>query len=158
MELKQTEVFQINTPQGILNVRIGGVIDRMDSQDGILRIIYYKTGKEKGNATSLEALFISAKERPYHAFQAFLYACIMSRKLQVNGCTKKIVPALYYIQKSADESYKPTITIGGKENEVTDFAEQYEKEFRERLQSLLEEIFDPEVPFTQTEIEDHCKQ
>ena len=157
MELRQTEVFQIKTPQGILNVRIGGVIDRMDSKDGILRIIDYKTGKEKGNATSLEALFTSAKERPYHAFQAFLYACIMSRKLQDNGCTKKIVPALYYIQKSADESYKPTITIGGKENEVTDFAEQYEKEFRERLQSLLEEIFDPEVPFTQTEIEDHCK-
>ena len=69
----------------------------------------------------------------------------------------KIQPTLYYIQKSADESYEPTITVGGKGNEVNDFAEQYEKEFRERLQSLLEEIFNPEVPFMQTEIEDHCK-
>ncbi len=157
MELKRTEIFPVKTPQGILNVRIGGVIDRMDSKGDTMRIIDYKTGKEKGNATNLEALFVSARERPYHAFQAFLYACIMSRKLQEKGQNMKIQPALYYIQKSADESYEPTITVGGKGNEVNDFAEQYEKEFRERLQSLLEEIFNPEVPFMQTEIEDHCK-
>jgi hypothetical protein len=122
-----------------------------------MRIIDYKTGKEKGNATTLETLFVSAKDRPYHAFQAFLYACIMSGKLQEKGRNMKIQPALYYIQKSADESYEPTITVGGKGNEVNDFAEQYEKEFRERLQTLLEEIFNPEVPFKQTEVEDHCK-
>ena len=32
----------------------------------------------------------------------------------------------------------------------------YEDEFREGLQKLLDEIFNPEVDFTQTEVEEKC--
>jgi len=155
MEKTSTEVFEVQTTQGTLHIRLGGVIDRLDSQNDTLRIIDYKTGTDKGNAASIEALFTPASNRQYHIFQAMLYACIMSRQLRDAGKDLLIQPALYYIPNSAVESYEPVIKVEYKE--VTDFAQQHEQEFRERLQTLLEELVNPEVPFTQTPFDDHCK-
>ena len=38
------EDIEIKTPKGIIKSRIGGIIDRLDSKDGTLRIVDYKTG------------------------------------------------------------------------------------------------------------------
>ena len=158
MEIRQTELFPVKLSDGVLNVRIGGDIDRMDSKDGSLRVLDYKTGSDKGGSPSIEALFTPAKDRKYHIFQAFLYACIVSRKLREEGKSMPILPALYYIPNSYDASYRPEIKIGSRPAEsVTDFALQFEKEYREHLQTLLEEIFNPEISFRQTDILDHCK-
>ena len=158
MEVRRTEVFSVKTPNGNLNVRIGGDIDRMDSKDGAWRVLDYKTGSDKGSAASIEALFTPAKDRKYHIFQAFLYASIICGKLRGEGKNVPVAPALYYIPNSYDSSYRPEIMIGGKQVEsVSDFATQFEKEYREYLQKLLEEIFNPNIPFRQTDILDHCK-
>ena len=39
-----SEDIDIRTPRGILKSRIGGIIDRLDTKDGTLRIVDYKTG------------------------------------------------------------------------------------------------------------------
>ena len=78
----------------------------------------------------------------------------MSRKQDM-----KVSPALLYIHKAASDDYSPVITLKEPHEEasqVTDYS-LFETEFRECLESLLDEIFHPEVDFTQTEIEDHCK-
>ena len=43
-----------------------------------------------------------------------------------------------------------------KPKEPVDNFAQYEGDFRENLKTLLEDIFNPDISFTQTEIEDKC--
>ena len=38
------EDVEIQTPKGVIRSRMGGIIDRMDSKDNVLRIVDYKTG------------------------------------------------------------------------------------------------------------------
>lgn len=149
IERQVSEVMEINTCGGKLELNLGGTIDRLDSKDGTLRIVDYKTGGVPKSLKSIEQLFTPADGRPNYIFQTFLYAAIISRKQAM-----KVAPALLYIHKAASDSYEPVIRIG-RNTPVSDFS-TYEKEFRERLQDLLEEIFNPDIPFTQTEEEKRC--
>ncbi|MCR1857930.1 PD-(D/E)XK nuclease family protein, partial [Phocaeicola vulgatus] len=140
--------------KGVIKSRIGGIIDRMDSKDGTLRIVDYKTGGDADTPPHVESLFIPDKKRSNYVFQTFLYAAIMCRKQP----TMKIAPALLYIHRAATETYSLVIQMGEprKPKEAVEDFSKYEKEYRERLQGLLEEIFNPEKSFTQTEIIEKC--
>lgn len=153
-EMEVDEPIDIQTPKGVIKSRIGGIIDRMDSKDGTLRIVDYKTGGDADTPPHVESLFIPDKKRSNYVFQTFLYAAIMCRKQP----TMKIAPALLYIHRAATETYSPVIQMGEprKPKEAVEDFSKYEKEYRERLQGLLEEIFNPEKSFTQTEIIDKC--
>ena len=151
-EMEVYEEVTVHSPVRDFTTRIGGFIDRMDSKDGVLRIVDYKTGGSPDAPNSLDSLFVPDKKRSGYIFQTFLYACIMSKL-----SPQKIAPALLYIHRAASDDYSPIIKI--KEDkaveEVTDFS-IYEARFREKLQKLLDEIFHPDIPFTQTEIEEKC--
>lgn len=153
-EMEVDEPIDIQTPKGVIKSRIGGIIDRMDSKDGTLRIVDYKTGGDADTPPHVESLFIPDKKRSNYVFQTFLYAAIMCRKQP----TMKIAPALLYIHRAATETYSPVIQMGEprKPKEAVEDFSKYEKEYRERLQGLLEEIFNPEKSFTQTEIIKKC--
>lgn len=153
-EMEVDEPIDIQTPKGVIKSRIGGIIDRMDSKDGTLRIVDYKTGGDTDTPPHVESLFIPDKKRSNYVFQTFLYAAIMCRKQP----TMKIAPALLYIHRAATETYSPVIQMGEprKPKEAVEDFSKYEKEYRERLQGLLEEIFNPEKSFAQTEIIEKC--
>ena len=153
-EMEVDEPIDIQTPKGVIKSRIGGIIDRMDSKDGTLRIVDYKTGGDADTPPHVESLFIPDKKRSNYVFQTFLYAAIMCRKQP----TMKIAPALLYIHRAATETYSLVIQMGEprKPKEAVEDFSKYEKEYRERLQGLLEEIFNPEKSFTQTEIIEKC--
>ena len=153
-EMEVDEPIDIQTPKGVIKSHIGGIIDRMDSKDGTLRIVDYKTGGDADTPPHVESLFIPDKKRSNYVFQTFLYAAIMCRKQP----TMKIAPALLYIHRAATETYSPVIQMGEprKPKEAVEDFSKYEKEYRERLQGLLEEIFNPEKSFTQTEIIEKC--
>lgn len=153
-EMEVDEPIDIQTPKGVIKSRIGGIIDRMDSKDGTLRIVDYKTGGDADTPPHVESLFIPDKKRSNYVFQTFLYAAIMCRKQP----TMKIAPALLYIHRAATETYSPVIQMGEprKPKEAVEDFSKYEKEYRERLQGLLEEIFNPEKSFKQTEIIEKC--
>ena len=154
MEQKVTETLEIETPSGMLPLNIGGTIDRMDSKGDTLRIVDYKTGGTPKTPESIEQLFTPADNRPNYIFQTFLYAAIMCRKQGL-----KVAPSLLYIHRAASESYSPVIEMGAPHQPkvpVNNFA-FYEDEFRERLSALLQEIYNPEEPFTQTEDAKKCE-
>ena len=153
-EMEVDEPIDIQTPKGVIKSRIGGIIDRMDSKDGTLRIVDYKTGGDADTPPHVESLFIPDKKRSNYVFQTFLYAAIMCRKQP----TMKIAPALLYIHRAATETYSPVIQMGEprKPKEAVEDFSKYEKEYRERLQGLLEEIFNPEKSFAQTEFIEKC--
>ena len=148
MEKKVSEKITIQTALGPLTLRLGGTIDRMDAKEGTLRIVDYKTGGSPKIPANIEQLFTPSETRPNYIFQTFLYAAIMSRKQLL-----MVAPALLYIHRAASESYSPVIEMGEPRKPkipVNNFA-FFEDEFRERLQALLEEIFDEKELFTQTE-------
>lgn len=154
MEKKVQEEVTVNTPESPIKIRIGGTIDRMDCKGDTLRIVDYKTGGSPKTPTNIEQLFTPAEGRPNYIFQTFLYAAIMSKQQSL-----KVAPALLYIHRAANESYSPVIEMGEPRKPkipVNNFA-FFEDEFRERLQTLLEEIFGNETPFTQTENTKVCE-
>lgn len=154
MEKKVTEIIEIETPQGKLALNIGGTIDRIDSKDDTLRIVDYKTGGSPKTPENIKQLFTPADGRPNYIFQTFLYASIMCRKQSL-----KVAPSLLYIHQAASETYSPVIEMGEARQPkmpVNNFA-FYEDEFRERLQTLLQEIYNPEEAFTQTEDTKKCE-
>ena len=153
MEKKVSEKITIQTALGPLTLRLGGTIDRMDAKEGTLRIVDYKTGGSPKTPANIEQLFTPSETRPNYIFQTFLYAAIMSRKQPL-----MVAPALLYIHRAASESYSPVIEMGEPRKPkipVNNFA-FFEDEFRERLQALLEEIFDEKELFTQTEDMKKC--
>ena len=138
-------------------IRLKGIIDRLDSKDGILRIVDYKTGTDKGHPKSMDALFppTSAKDRMSQAFQIFYYAYIMS--FQPEFSQYRLAPTLLYTRSSskptADDIY---YSVGG--NTIKDFTGQYGQEFEERLKGIIQDIFNPDIPFEPTDDKEACKR
>lgn len=137
-----TETLMVPTADGTLPVKIGGTIDRIDSRDGVLRIIDYKTGGKPPRASDMDAVF-KDKRRDGRIFQTFLYASVMCHKQ-----AKKVSPGLLLIHRAASNDFSTDILFG--KEKVSDFSE-LDADFREHLQALLFEIFDTNVPFKQTE-------
>lgn len=154
MELPVVEDIDIQTPKGIIKSRIGGTVDRMDSKGDVLRIVDYKTGGSPKAFPNLEALFTPSEMRPNYIFQTFLYAAIVQRKQKL-----KVAPSLLYIHRAASENYSPVIEMGEarKEKVPVDNFSIYEADFRELLNGLLSEIFNPEEAFFQTEFPKQCE-
>lgn len=153
MEKLVWEKITIQTARGPLTLRLGGTIDRMDAKEDTLRVVDYKTGGSPKTPANIEQLFTPSETRPNYIFQTFLYAAIMAQKQ-----TLKVAPALLYIHRAASESYSPVVEMGEPRKPkipVNNFA-FFEDEFRERLQALLEEIFDENETFTQTEDTKKC--
>ena len=156
-EQRVMEDVEIQTPKGAIRSRMGGIIDRMDSKDNVLRIVDYKTGGKADTPPSVESLFTPGPKRSNYVFQTFLYAAIVCRKLRERNDDRKVAPALLYIHRAAAEDYSPVVQLKESYNKTTpveDFS-LLEEEFRTRLQALLEEIFNPDLSFSQTE-EDRC--
>lgn len=152
------ENIEICTPTGDIQSRIGGIIDRIDSKGESLRIVDYKTGGDADTPANVQSLFIPDKKRSNYVFQTFLYASIVCKKLREKNDSRLVAPALLYINRAASENYSPVIQMGEprKPKEPVDNFAQHEGDFRENLKTLLEDIFNPDISFTQTEIEDKC--
>lgn len=152
------ENIEICTSTGDIQSRIGGIIDRIDSKGESLRIVDYKTGGDANTPANVQSLFIPDKKRSNYVFQTFLYASIVCKKLREKNDSRLVAPALLYIHRAASENYSPVIQMGEprKPKEPVDNFAQYEGDFRENLKTLLEDIFNPDISFTQTEIEDKC--
>lgn len=152
------ENIEICTSTGNIQSRIGGIIDRIDSKGESLRIVDYKTGGDADTPANVQSLFIPDKKRSNYVFQTFLYASIVCKKLREKNDSRLVAPALLYIHRAASENYSPVIQMGEprKPKEPVDNFAQYEGDFRENLKTLLEDIFNPDISFTQTEIEDKC--
>lgn len=152
------ENIEIYTPTEDIQSRIGGIIDRIDSKGESLRIVDYKTGGDADTPANVQSLFIPDKKRSNYVFQTFLYASIVCKKLREKNDNRLVAPALLYIHRAASENYSPVIQMGEprKPKEPVDNFAQHEGDFRENLKTLLEDIFNPDISFTQTEIEDKC--
>lgn len=144
-------------PGALYDVRLQGIIDRMDSKDNILRIVDYKTGRDKGTPKSLDDLFPPTvyKNRNSHAFQIMYYAYVLSKQEKFSD--KKLAPVLLYTRSSSKPA-KEDIFYRIGTDVIYDFKTQLGREFEEKLMELISEIFNPDVPFSPTDdIEKTCR-
>lgn len=132
-------------------VGLKGIIDRIDRKDGKVRVLDYKTGQDEKRFESLESLFDRDNlRRNKAAMQTLLYSLLY---LNINPQEEgRIIPGLYNsrelfsagfdvrLEIKADRGYQPV-------QDVRDYAPEY----MQHLGKLLEEIFSPEIPFTQTD-------
>ncbi len=127
-----------------LEISFKGSIDRIDRVGDSVRIIDYKTGKGETTFREMATLFDASKnKRPYQILQVLIYGLFY---LQENPGTV-ISPALYYL-RSVYDRFEPVIRYD--KHPVSDLSLLL-PEFRHHFDALLEEIFNPALPFRQTE-------
>lgn len=136
-------------------VSLKGIIDRVDEVSGHTRIIDYKTGKGVLRYKEMKDLFDKEmKDRPKAVMQVFMY----SHLYMLDHPDKILEPGIYYLRNLFDTKFDPDVISksGRGDGRITDFSE-YRPEFTGYFDACLEEIFDPQVPFSQTPTGEACK-
>lgn len=138
-------------------VQLKGFIDRIDAPASGLRIVDYKTGSGTLVFDTVASLFDrTLADRPKAVFQVFLYAWMYRRQPDYAGGS--LQPAIYFTKALFQDPFEPAVqqhVARGKVERVADFS-AYEAEFAEALRTCLDELFDPAVPFAQTETGKAC--
>ncbi len=127
----------------------GGTIDRIDEENGMLRIIDYKTGfVEERNLKpkSWEELFSDTKYS--QAFQLMMYSWLYMKEHPEVKNMKAGIISLRTPRKGLMEMIPPGSGRIGPEAAA---------EFELHLIALLKEIADPDLPFVQTIDPDDCR-
>ncbi|WP_234406727.1 RecB family exonuclease [Prolixibacter bellariivorans] len=139
---------------GERTVLVGGKVDRIDKHDGVLEILDYKTGKADLSFTMLDDLFDQEKtNRNKAALQTLIYAAVVHANRESEGI---IQTGIYALRRIFEKDFQPTVTSKELGNQPVNYVEHQEV-FNEKLVRLLEEIFDTNVPFVQTEKEETCR-
>lgn len=130
-----------------------GLIDRMDEQNGVVRLLDYKTGKDKRSMASITSLFDREdKSRNKAGLQTLLYAYLYQFENPSNS--KSLKPGLFNVKEIFGEKFTPFLKLD--KIEFENYLE-VKDEFEEGLSGLLAELFDPSVPFIQTEEVAKCQ-
>jgi hypothetical protein len=140
----------------IVNIKTGGIIDRIDYTEGIHRIIDYKTGSISMEIDSVEALFDESDDKRNEAwFQILMYCEIFVKE----NSGVKVRPSLYAVRNLADTGFSDHLVLKkGKEVIITigDYSE-IRTEYSSRLKTTLQSIFSKNEPFVMTEHRRKCR-
>ena len=132
-------------------IRLKGFIDRVDEVRDAIRIIDYKSGSGTTTFSSIESLFNKEeKDRAKAVMQVFMYCWMYAHLTENKG--KTIQPGIYCVRSLFADPFDPSVyhrIERGKSEKVEDFS-GYAQAFEEGLRGCLDEIFNPEIPFTQT--------
>lgn len=132
-------------------IRLKGFIDRVDEVLDAIRIIDYKSGSGTTTFSSIESLFNKEeKDRAKAVMQVFMYCWMYAHLAENKG--KTIQPGIYYVRSLFADPFDSSVyhrIERGKSEKVEDFS-GYAQAFEEGLRGCLDEIFNPEIPFTQT--------
>jgi CRISPR/Cas system-associated exonuclease Cas4 (RecB family) len=127
-----------------------GRADRVDSlPNGMRRIVDYKTGGEHLTFPGFEKLFYGKDaQRISNTINTLLYAMIMQRR---RGC--EVQPALYYLRDMIRDDYSPLLRVYGasRKAEPIECYSAVAEEFESYVSRTLSELFNPAVPFKQSD-------
>jgi len=134
-------------------VNLYGIIDRVDTRADIIRIVDYKTGGDELTYTSLDDLFLTDSKQTNKAMvQTLFYTYIYERAKGING----VEPNLYVVRNllDGDTLFKEKRSKALLQTAALD---EFKTGFNTYLTTKLEQIFDPEIPFFQTSLDENCK-
>jgi hypothetical protein len=157
-EKRYTAGLAINTVSGIQTVSLKGIIDRVDEHNGSVRLIDYKSGQDNKNFPDVASLFDREhKSRNKAAMQTMFYGLIYRATNPEN--TLPLKPAIFNLREMFGDDFNPYLQQKQPYKtgvEVNDYRE-FEAEYKEALTTLLEDIYNPEIPFDQTDDLKKCE-
>lgn len=153
---------------------LGGVLDRRDLKDNVLRVVDYKTGGDadghKRKVKNVELMFSGGAKRGDKVFQATLYSCLWNMRPKDNEsvvtCYNKedrtVKPVLMFPRQMNDD-FNPQLMLGER-NDTKAIAVNssdaddvdVESEFMDNLKSVLRQMLNKDVPFEATPDNDSC--
>ena len=157
VEKKLKKEIEVISGDKTITVSLGGTADRIDEisydnngyLDKKIRVVDYKTGvynKDKLSMPDIESIFnteLVTKKHCDYFLQTFFYCCLVSERVKDTA----VSPSLLFIQHALAENYDITLKIN--KEQVNDIS-TYSNEFMQRLKLLIEEILDPDKPFSPT--------
>ena len=151
---KFTPLFSFELDGKEEQVRLLGIIDRVDSVNGKTRIVDYKTGKDSLVFKDFEGLFSdNTKEQNKALVQTLFYTLVYEKFNGVEG----VEPHLYTVKDlSKGTSFKSKAKAGNIELVDENLAE-YKSQLELKMKEKFAELFNPEIPFRQTPNADSCK-
>ncbi len=140
-----------------LKINIKMIIDRIDrvkvGDEERLRIVDYKTGGDDIAIGSFEDVFDykgSKSKNNGAIMQLFAYCNFYSLLMNHDG---PIQPIIYKLRTLKTDGLQP-IKIG---KQIVNDYKEFNDAFLDGFNDVIKKIFDPDVPFTQTDKPDHCK-
>lgn len=146
---------------------LGGYIDRMDLVPDDLvegakaiRVVDYKTGGRLGAVSSLDRLFSDTDQTAQYYFQSILYASIVAEREKM-----PVTPCLFFVHRAGSPDYTPKLRLAGQMlhdvRTILPSADAAHHDaasptFTDGLESLIATIFNPAIPFTQTDSASTC--
>jgi ATP-dependent exoDNAse (exonuclease V) beta subunit len=91
-------------------VILSGKIDRVDRKDDVIRVIDYKTGKDRLDFESVPSLFSREDKRNKAAFQTMLYALLYKANHKSIGL--RIIPGLINRMNLFDQNFQFGLKVG----------------------------------------------
>ena len=134
---------------GDADIKIKGIIDRVDQIEGKLRIIDYKTGKvEKNDLTfdTWESFAIS--ENKSKAIQVLIYSWLYEKNYSQQEFP--FISGIFALQKPSIGLLSFAIKQEINENQQYLVDKTTLRKFEEILKEILTNLFDKSIPFTQT--------
>lgn len=124
------------------SIKLKGFIDRIDEFDGTLRIIDYKTGTTESRDVKIKEWDeLVSSDLKSKAFQLLCYAYLINKNTEKDT----FIAGIYAIKNLKNGLHQFSFNT----NPIIDA--QVLKEFENQLESLVQEIFNPEIPFTEKE-------
>ncbi len=161
LEANERQGFRMDFPVLIESSReafvsLKGTIDRIDRKEDVVRVLDYKSGSDSLKYDTLASLFDPLSEkRNKAAMQVFFYGMLYLESDKAN-VFDEVHAGLVLIKRLFDPKfdYRLESTAEGKAGKINDI-QPLLPDYRAHLGSMLEEIFNPKIPFEQTT--DHKK-
>ena len=148
--------IQLQLAEEIIEITLKGFVDRVDLTGNSIRIIDYKTGLvDKKELVLQEWTDLLDDPEKDKCFQLLMYAYLLDDVFRITDAT---VEAGIMSLKRVKTGFLPIAIPNEKEGLNKGIDHHSLKSFEEILFRILQEMFDPEVPFDQTENLDICKR
>jgi CRISPR/Cas system-associated exonuclease Cas4 (RecB family) len=154
LEMGRQEPLQADFELDAANtIGLRGIIDRVDTKQGIIRVIDYKTGNEDKLIKSIADLFDrNTPKRNQSALQLLFYAWLYQQNQ--DDSSSQVLPMLFNTRALFESDFDPHLFIklnsGHESIPITDIS-FYQAEFEAGLRAVLGELIDPLIPFQQTD-------
>jgi CRISPR/Cas system-associated exonuclease Cas4 (RecB family) len=137
--------YQVVSDTKTFQIKIGGIVDRLDQTAGGLRIVDYKTGRNmKLDFKDWQQLVDrTVADRRKEIFQTLIYSDIVSRTESYSA----IFPVIYKLDDLFDEEFIPNVIFQGEKLSFNRISEEFGAVFTDVLSEM----------FSQTNIYDQTK-